>query len=115
MGVGVGVSLVREVIALALEEPHHVVLPVERTLRGVGQRPVEGHAHGRLEVAVERVQALPAPRVVGLPRIHGNLDEDLGTAARRVANNEGGPRARIGLVTAGGEAQEHVVVAADRV
>ena len=111
MLVRVDVGLVRDVVPLPFEEPHEVVLGLERALRGVRQRPVEGHAHRVDPVrAVEVVEALPGPRVVRLPRVDGHLDEDLRVVRRRLAHDERDPAARVVVVPRARDAEERVVV-----
>ena len=110
----VDIGLVRDVVALALEEPHEVDLPVERALRCERERPVERDPNCWREIAaVEGVEALPAPRVVRLPGVDRNLDEDPGVTTWRLPDDEGHVSARAGLVSPTRQAQQRVVVAGD--
>ena len=66
---------------------HREKFPRARAGGGVGARrvrTVEGHAGGTPTEAVEVVKALPAPVVVGLPRVDRALDQDR-RAVRRAA------------------------------
>src|SRR5437868_14037875 len=115
MLVRVDVRLVRDVVPVALEEAYEVVLRVERALRGVHERAIERDAHRVHQIrAVERVEALPAPRIVRLPCVDGHLHEDARVLRRRLADDEDDPAARIVVVAGARVAEERVVVAARR-
>ena len=110
----VDIGLVRGVVALALEEPHEVDLPVERALRCERERPVERDANGGREIAaVERIETLSAPRVVRLPGVDRNLNDDLRVTTRRLADDEGDVATRARFVSPARQAEQRVVVAGD--
>ena len=113
-GVGgdVGLARVARVVAVALEEPDHLVLGVEQVRAAVvlRDRPVEGAVVGDRErglVALRvarrarrgaRVQAVAAVLVVGLPRRVGGPDEHV--RVRRVVADDEGDLARAAVVVA---------------
>ena len=113
-GVGgdVGLARVARVVAVALEEPDHLVLGVEEVGAAVvlRDRPVEGAVVGDREgglVAVRiagrarrgaRVQAVAAVLVVGLPRRVGRPDQHV--RVRRVVADHERDLARAAVVVA---------------
>jgi len=82
--VGVDVGVIADVVPLALEKAHHVVLPAAQEIAGAveanavrvrGVRTIEGHFAGRRVAAVEAVERLPAPVVVRGERGHSRLKQ----------------------------------------
>src|SRR5205807_9376939 len=76
--IDVHVGRVREVIALSLEEAHERQLAhvTDRNRDGVAVWAVKRNLHAGGDTPVVRwIEALAAPRVVGLPRVDRDLDE----------------------------------------
>ena len=85
MRVGVDVALVRNVVAVALDEADELDLPTKRPLAA---RPIpcirtfKGDISRARAEAREVVEAAAAPAVVGLPREDGDLNQHFRVPSR---------------------------------
>jgi hypothetical protein len=84
----VDVGHVTDVISLTFEESHELVLSAPKG-RVVRERTVKGDANRGWGAIGAGVEALAAPVVVGLPRVHGNLNDGRGGMRPRLAYHEG--------------------------
>src|SRR5262245_30026791 len=88
VAIRVEVGLVGDVVAFTLQEADELDLPLPGRLVAARQRPLEGDARRTTARRVGVVKALPAPRVVRLPRVHRDLHEDRGSALGVRADDE---------------------------
>ena len=99
IAIGVEVCLVRDVVAVSLEEPDELDLGSQRRLVSAVRRvlatrvgAIERHAEARRLIRL-RIEPAAPPVVVRLPCVDRDLHEDLVVTIARCAHDEEGRRA----------------------